>query len=195
MLIPMPLLFKVQLPLRRKLILGFLFGSGTFVIVITILRTYYALHDLKTLPIATAWACRETFVANIVVSAPAIKPLFKGAAWLGSSNRSIRQKTGGSLNMYTTASQAKSGISSRNYDGDRAKAYEMEKWGLAGGKGRRPGSAVGSEERIIIDDAMMGKESYMPVHITTEYSVSHEEATTESKEPPLSPATPRCLSK
>lgn len=59
LLIPFPILFKLQVPLYRKIALGFLFSSGFFVMIATILRAYYSLRSIEDLPIALGWAVRE----------------------------------------------------------------------------------------------------------------------------------------
>lgn len=81
MAIPLPLLWQAQLPIGRKLILGVFFASGIFIIIATLLRTFYALRSLTDLLIATQWATREYLITAIVVSAPAIKPLFSRRLW------------------------------------------------------------------------------------------------------------------
>jgi len=86
-LIPIPILIKLQVPLHRKIILTAMFSSGVFIMLCTILRAYYSLKSLTTLSIALGWANRECFVAAIVVSLPGIKPLFRNTRWIGSSNR------------------------------------------------------------------------------------------------------------
>lgn len=86
-LIPIPILVKLQVPLHRKAILTAMFSSGIFIMICTILRAYYSLKSLTTLSIALGWANRECFVAAIVVSLPGIKPLFRNTRWVGSSNR------------------------------------------------------------------------------------------------------------
>ncbi|KAJ5805553.1 uncharacterized protein N7503_003155 [Penicillium pulvis] len=96
MVIPVLILGKLQVPLQRKIILALMFTSGIFIIICTILRCYYSLGDISNLPIALRWADRESFVAAIVVSLPGIKPLFRGASWLGFSSYS------GSKNVYST---------------------------------------------------------------------------------------------
>ena len=180
MLVPMPLLFKVQLPLQRKMILGVLFGSGFFIIIATILRTYYSLHSLTTLQIATGWACRETFVAILVVCAPAIKPLFNGTNFLGSSNQSTKPQHPST--MWSESANFKTNIS-RN-DDQRGMHYEMgtreRGWRKMGSHGRTS-PASGSEERIIMDDDKLAKDGFGPVHVTHEYTVSHEEASVETR--------------
>ena len=52
MAVPLPMLFQTNLPLGRKLILGVLFSSGTFVIICAILRAYYSLRNIDSLPVA-----------------------------------------------------------------------------------------------------------------------------------------------
>ena len=79
MAVPLPMLFQTNLPLGRKLILGVLFSSGTFVIICAILRAYYSLRNIDSLPVALGWASRELLVASIVVCSPTIKPLVSQA--------------------------------------------------------------------------------------------------------------------
>ncbi|KAI0002794.1 hypothetical protein F4779DRAFT_622095 [Xylariaceae sp. FL0662B] len=90
MAIPLPLLWQAKLPITRKLILGVLFSSGIFIIIATLLRTFYSLRSLLDLLVATAWATREYLVTAFVVSAPAIKPLLSRRLWglKSSTNRS-----------------------------------------------------------------------------------------------------------
>lgn len=75
---------KVNLSLRRKLLLVPLLCSGIFIMAATILRAYYSLSDITQLPTAAAWASRETFVAAVAVSIPGIKPLFSNSKWVKS---------------------------------------------------------------------------------------------------------------
>ncbi|KAL2014360.1 hypothetical protein VTN00DRAFT_1885 [Thermoascus crustaceus] len=62
LLIPVPLLFKLRVPLYRKIILMIMFSSGIFIMFCTILRAYYSLKDLQSLPIALGTAApQETY--------------------------------------------------------------------------------------------------------------------------------------
>ncbi|EAW12317.1 uncharacterized protein ACLA_062820 [Aspergillus clavatus NRRL 1] len=83
--IPVPLLAKVRLTLRRKLIIGVLLCGGIFVMCATLLRCILSLQSIDSINTSTIWAIRETFVAIIAVNAPCIKPLFSSSVWLGSS--------------------------------------------------------------------------------------------------------------
>lgn len=79
MAIPLPMLFQSSLSLRRKLVLGILFSSGTFIIICAILRAHYSLVNIESLTVALGWASREILVATIVVCSPTIKPLISEA--------------------------------------------------------------------------------------------------------------------
>lgn len=59
----------------------FLLCSGIFVVIATILRSYYSLQSITLLPVAAGWTSRETFVAAVAVSLPGIKPLFSQNQW------------------------------------------------------------------------------------------------------------------
>ncbi|KAI3323400.1 hypothetical protein HD806DRAFT_535225 [Xylariaceae sp. AK1471] len=89
--IPLLLLIRANLTLRQKLPLGLLFSSGIFVIAAAIVRAYYSLINIESLPVALGWASREILVACIVVCAPSIKPLVSDASNQSSSrpNKSI----------------------------------------------------------------------------------------------------------
>ncbi|PWI69168.1 hypothetical protein PCL_01553 [Purpureocillium lilacinum] len=86
--IPIPLLWKVKLTLRRKMAIGMLLCSGIFIIVATILRCVLSLRDIKGINVGTIWAIRETFVGIIAVNAAAIKPLFSKSRWITTSKGS-----------------------------------------------------------------------------------------------------------
>ncbi|KAK7752001.1 hypothetical protein SLS62_005963 [Diatrype stigma] len=94
---------KVNLSLRRKLLLVPLLCSGIFIMAATILRAVYSLTDITKLPIAAAWASRETFVAAVAVSIPGIKPLFSNSKWVKSL------KTGDVYGSFNKKSGDKSG--------------------------------------------------------------------------------------
>ncbi|KAL4778183.1 hypothetical protein BJX76DRAFT_362965 [Aspergillus varians] len=85
--IPIPLLAKVRLAFRRKLIIGVLLCGGVFVMAATLLRCILSLRDINSINNSTIWAIRETFVAIIAVNAPCIKPLFSSSVWLRSSSK------------------------------------------------------------------------------------------------------------
>lgn len=94
--IPVPLLWKVKLNIKRKLIIGVLLCSGVFIMIATLLRCVLSLKDISGINTSTIWAIRETFVGIIAVNAAAIKPLFSASRWIGSSKGSSeRYKSSG----------------------------------------------------------------------------------------------------
>jgi hypothetical protein len=84
--IPVPLIWAVKIPLRRKIVIALLLSSGIFVITAAILRCVLTLASVTQIGNSTKWGIRETFVSVIAVSAPAIKPLFNKNRWIGSSH-------------------------------------------------------------------------------------------------------------
>jgi hypothetical protein len=82
--IPMPLLFKVRLPKKNKIILGVIFCIGTFTIVAAALNKYYSF----THPFGnewTIWYLRESYTAilcaNLPLTYPLIQRIFKLRNW------------------------------------------------------------------------------------------------------------------
>lgn len=191
MLIPMPLLFKLQVPLIRKLALGGIFSLGIFVVVCTILRCYYSLSSLENLPLALGWASRETFVATFAVCAPGIKPIFSKARWFRSTTASSGRKTPSGAGKYMDFSSS-GGVSKATashaggpaHEGGLGKkrgsvnAFEMPSW-----RARRTSSAEDSDERMImsVDDARGQQEEDKDILVTKYYSISREDNT---KDPP-----------
>lgn len=74
--IPMPMLWKANLKLKRKLTLILIFGGGVFVMMAGILRCALIIKDpIHGAQAAGSWACRETFVAVVIGNLPMIYPL------------------------------------------------------------------------------------------------------------------------
>ena len=184
MLIPMPLLFQLQVPLFRKLALGGIFSLGIFVVICTVLRCYYSLSSLENLPLALGWASRETFVATFAVCAPGIKPIFSKSRWFRSTTAGSGRGTSSGVGQYmefsssggvskATASHVgrpahKSGAGKKRGSGN---AFEMSSW-----RTRRTSSAENSDERMIIGsgDARGQQEEDKDILVTKYYSVSRE---------------------
>ncbi|KAM0815737.1 hypothetical protein AB5N19_01536 [Seiridium cardinale] len=80
--LPMPTLWKLQLPLTQRISLMVLFGFGGIVVVAGCLRTYYTHHvELETYDVTWegfylwVWAAVEVNLGIICGCAPALKPL------------------------------------------------------------------------------------------------------------------------
>ncbi|KAF4999874.1 hypothetical protein FDECE_11373 [Fusarium decemcellulare] len=134
--IPIPIIAKTNLSIWRKLLLMVLLGCGGFIIIATILRTYYSLKSISLLPVAAGWTSREMFVAALAVSAPGIKPLFSPRKWFRSTKRSAP----------STSDPRQGGFELSNQDDGRP-------WRIGAGKkdvrGTRLSSDNGSEDLII----------------------------------------------
>ncbi|KAJ5775877.1 uncharacterized protein N7511_000888 [Penicillium nucicola] len=178
-LIPIPILAKLQVPLQRKLILVIMFSSGLFIMICTILRAYYSLTSITNLPTALGWADRECFVAAIVASLPGIKPLFRNTRWLGSTNRkntkapyynsdgynAFGSKASGKTKTFVTSRPRKSGT------------FEMDAV-LNTAKESRDGSqeCILDGERVVSPAGSVGQAGLrdMAIRVTTEYTLESE---------------------
>ncbi|KAH8433347.1 uncharacterized protein LDX57_010982 [Aspergillus melleus] len=148
LIIPIPVLAKLQIPLARKLVLVVLFSSGLFIMICTILRAYYSLKSISTLSIALGWADRECFVAAMVASLPGIKPLFRNTGWFGSTNRG--KSSGKPTGAYASFGSKYPGtnktyVSSFGKDTDRFELIERQEKSM----GTRQSSAGDSVEQIL----------------------------------------------
>ncbi|KAE8146585.1 hypothetical protein BDV25DRAFT_48283 [Aspergillus avenaceus] len=174
LLVPIPVLLKLQIPLPRKLILIFLFSSGIFVIICSILRAYYSLKSLSTLSIALGWADRECFVAAIVASLPGIKPLFRNTRWLGSSNRN--RSTDKQSSRYPGSYPQKFRGSSKTYVSSHSR--DTDRFELLDHQGRSSAqkklSTVESQESILPKDERAVQESQQGIKVTRELILEHE---------------------
>lgn len=93
LLVAIPLLVKIQLPLRQKLILVLLFGMGVFVIVAAILTKVYCLVPSLISYVYMNWYFREATVAMLVTNLPLIWSLLRDIfpnllnSWTGGSKK------------------------------------------------------------------------------------------------------------
>ncbi|KAH6880810.1 hypothetical protein B0T10DRAFT_609458 [Thelonectria olida] len=91
--IPLPLLWGVNISLRRRLTLMLLFSGALFIMMAGTIRAVVILTAGPDGAVSgSAWACRETFVAIVVTNLPIIQPLIrKGASIIGLSVLFSRQ--------------------------------------------------------------------------------------------------------
>ncbi|KAF2848981.1 hypothetical protein T440DRAFT_534498 [Plenodomus tracheiphilus IPT5] len=108
--IPIPLIWKVKIPVRQKILVALLLCSGLFIIAAAIIRCVLSIQNIRSIDTSGVWAIRETFVTIVAINAPCIKPLFSsssrgGSGGGGSSNTAAhsgsyklrsRQRAGGS---------------------------------------------------------------------------------------------------
>ncbi|TVY34178.1 hypothetical protein LOCC1_G008102 [Lachnellula occidentalis] len=173
--IPIPIIWKVQIPLRRKIVIALLLSSGIFVITAALLRCILTLAATNQIGNSTIWGVRETFVSLIAISTPAIKPMFNKERWIGSSN----EKGASSGKFKKFSGNKTSGIS-----GTHTMIRDTNNKDLETGNSRKglrsmesetelkDFSANGSEENIISS----GKHnSPLEINVTTAYVLDNEE--------------------
>jgi hypothetical protein len=85
--IPVPIIWRVKIPIRQKILVALLLCSGLFIITAAIIRCVSSIQDIRSINTAGVWAIRETFVTIIAINAPCIKPLFS-ARQAGKETRS-----------------------------------------------------------------------------------------------------------
>uniref|UniRef100_A0A093XC20 Rhodopsin domain-containing protein n=1 Tax=Talaromyces marneffei PM1 TaxID=1077442 RepID=A0A093XC20_TALMA len=79
--IPLPLLWKVEIGLKRKISLMILFSGGIFIIAASIIRAAMVLSSGPDGAVqGSKWACRETFVSIAIANLPIIFPLIRTCA-------------------------------------------------------------------------------------------------------------------
>lgn len=72
--VPMPLLWKLKVPLRKKLTLAALLSSGVFVITAALVRIVMSLKAHPSALTINRWGVRETIAGIIAVNIPIIRP-------------------------------------------------------------------------------------------------------------------------
>lgn len=185
--IPISLVWKVKIPLRRKLVISLLICSGVFVIIAALLRCILTLADAKQIGNSTIWASRETFVSIIAVSAPAIKPLFNQNRWIGSSHDKggssnpggYFKKSGGNGTALETENSSKSVARDIENDLEAQESWNGTKSAESDPE-LRDISRYGSEEEIV------EKNQYetlpLKINVTTVYALVDDERAQSSKD-------------
>ncbi|KAK8137850.1 hypothetical protein PG984_001230 [Apiospora sp. TS-2023a] len=201
-MLPVPILLKLQLPTKRKLMLCPLFFSGLFVAVASILRSYYSLQSLDQILQSAFWSSREFFVAAATVSIPCMRPLFIKSTWRGglrsggNSNSAKAMSSGDTPDSYGRGtggggSGGNSGQRSVQVSGGDYEMHSRHHHTRRPSQGLMQGtrlSPIESDEDLMImrkDGVPRSEHSdEMPraIHVTTEYSVSRDiEAAPELK--------------
>lgn len=166
-----------------------MFSSGIFIMICTILRAYYSLASITSLPIALGWADRECFVAAIVASLPGIKPLFRNTRLLGSTNRKRSNdpyyNSEGYNNFGSKSGNTKTFISSRR-SASNGRHFELDS--VLQTKNMDGRTSSGDSEEYILEPAKEPRpfvtgthpQNDLAIHVTTEYSLESEQGTKAS---------------
>jgi hypothetical protein len=205
----MPLLWNLRISRRRKIALAALFSSGVFIIICTILRTYYVLGlgNTSDQTLGQLWATRETFVAMVVVSGPGIWPLFTRISWCpGSSTRSTSFRSGSNGLASSSAGGWRWTFNSKSQTAgrtgtDTALGDRDIEMGFPSSRADDGTGEGDSKERIIPETQSPGpsapntatratffhdqdvEQRDMPIMVTTEYAI-HVEPAARDKGPP-----------
>jgi hypothetical protein len=81
--IPLPMLWGLQIKLSKKIAIGLLICSGTFVIAAAIIRAALTLGNAPSGLNINRWGVRETIVGIITVNLPILRPMFRRSFWRG----------------------------------------------------------------------------------------------------------------
>ncbi|KAF8849938.1 hypothetical protein BDZ45DRAFT_697162 [Acephala macrosclerotiorum] len=143
LVLPLPTVWALQIPTRKKMVLTFLFSLGMFACIAGIIRMVYLITlltstdqpwDTYSTSIASGW---ETALAIITASVPGLKPAFDRLfPRLFPMTRSGSKATGAGGLGYEMGTTTKSRIG-----GARSKGFEM----MGSGDERRIGRAMGGE--------------------------------------------------
>ncbi|KAF3922694.1 hypothetical protein ABW21_db0204825 [Orbilia brochopaga] len=150
MYIPLPLLWKAQIPLKRKFLLIAMFSGGCFIILAGILRVAFILADPVGGALAAgSWACRETFVSVVIGNIPMIYPLFMRG--VNAAKKMYATGTGRSYGSSKSGGTAMELPRYNNPNGRKKGQYSM---------GRTILDATESEERIMKGEAIKSETTY-----------------------------------
>ncbi|KAK9422149.1 hypothetical protein SUNI508_05157 [Seiridium unicorne] len=155
--IPLPLLWTLQVPLKKKIVIGLLLCSGLFVITAAIIRVVLTLGTAPSALNVNRWGVRETIVGIITVNIPILRPMVSKTFWRA-GNLSYPSAGGTKTGGRTTLTTAEG-------------PYEMT--GSISGQSRRNGS-----EEFIIEKSNKGNLSpgSNDVVVHTMYHVTSEDA-------------------
>jgi hypothetical protein len=89
--IPLPLMWALQVPLKKKIALCLLLSSGIFVISAAIIRIVMTLVSHPSALTINRWGVRETIAGIVAVNAPILKPgkshLLVALHWTAAANK------------------------------------------------------------------------------------------------------------
>ncbi|KAF1343734.1 hypothetical protein BDV97DRAFT_403328 [Delphinella strobiligena] len=95
--IPIPMLQKLRVPMRKKIAIGFVLSSGLFVIAAAIIRVSYSLGPHPSASNIDRWGVRETIIGIFAVNIPILRPLLGRSFWVwGAYDPQSKPSTNGS---------------------------------------------------------------------------------------------------
>lgn len=79
--VPIPMLWRLQVRLSKKIAIGALLSSGLFVITAAIVRAVLTLGATPSGLNINRWGVRETLVGILTVNIPILRPMFRRNFW------------------------------------------------------------------------------------------------------------------
>ncbi|KAK7951090.1 uncharacterized protein PG986_006818 [Apiospora aurea] len=186
--LPVPVLIKLQLPTKHKLLLCPLFLSGLFATAASILRSYYSLQSPNQNLQSAFWASREFLAAAATVSIPCLRPLFLKSTsrdsdlvqTMHSGNTTYYgRETGGTSDGYRSVKISGGGQEMHSCGYQEGAARRLSRTLVRGSTRRLPLSE--SDEDMMLANKGRGwrpghsDESLRTIQVITEYSVSRVE--------------------
>lgn len=166
--IPIPMLWKLKVPLKKKIVIGIILSSGVFVIAAAIIRAVLSLDTTPSASNINRWGVRETIIGLITVNVPVLRPLTTGAFWkMGAYNPSaVRHNT-----SYGTDSRAKT------WKGNNTVQSRMDKDDVEMGVTTIKTSPVGSISSNSSQENILHKDSKNDgfVSVQTTYEITSQE--------------------
>ncbi|OMP85196.1 hypothetical protein BK809_0003864 [Diplodia seriata] len=189
--IPAPILWKAQIPLKRKLLVAVLLFSGIFIVAAAIIRCVMSVNDIRHIGTSGIWAIRETFVSLFAVNAPAIKPLFSRSRHnlSGSSKDKSTSAGGGKYGGGHSRSHGGGGTVTQKASRHHAEADELElrsaaQWSQSSGKDHesimqdleRGSSRASDDDDYTVPAAMSkGEPAGLRIEVTQGFTTTSEE--------------------
>ena len=144
LLIPLPLLIKARLPMKRKLVLCGVFSLGIFVILASILNRYYNFTAGYGSLIYLNWYAGEAATAVMVANIPHCWPILSRVFRLGSFKSTTQANTSGNRYKLSSGSGVASSSNRRRYDQHGYIHSDSEE--MIAGAGTTPGTTPGSTQ-------------------------------------------------
>lgn len=79
--VPIPIIWKLQLPVWKKCMVGLVLCSGVLAIMAAIVRIVYTFSDSPSAITINNWGCRELFVITFAVNAAVLSPMTRRNFW------------------------------------------------------------------------------------------------------------------
>ncbi|CVK97833.1 related to integral membrane protein PTH11 [Fusarium proliferatum] len=155
--IPMSLLWKLQVPFRKKLVIGLLLSSGAFVIAAAITRVVLTLSANPSALTINTLGVRETIVGILTVNIPILRPIFSKHFWNGNAPNEI-------TSSYRTTTHGTRG-GNRTLTQDISGPYELTP---SINEGSKP-SVRGSQDFIVSKTVRMAD-----IVVSKSYQVSYD---------------------